>query len=127
MIDGFHKIYDHIFHANERQKYPQRTNDLSVIDTAENTDVKIYSLMSPIVYGRGSGLYRRCGMQLPTMLRAAVEVGQAEMVDGGEGVWGHVHIDDLVELYETLLYKVVQGKTLPFGRDGRAPVLTLFS
>ena len=56
------------------------------------------------------------------MLRAAVERKQAEEIDDGRGVWGHVHVDDLVELYEILLAEIVQGTILNSGTDGSSPI-----
>ena len=36
----------------------------------------------------------------------------------GKGVWGHVHIADLVELYEIIVERVLAGGTLPSGEHG---------
>lgn len=52
------------------------------------------------------------------MIRAAIESKQPEVIGDGKGVWGHVHIADLVELYEIITAKVLTEEDLPSGEQG---------
>lgn len=74
--------------------------------------------MSPTIYGLGRGLFNRLSIQVPTMIRAALKTKQAEVIGDGRGEWDHVHIDDLAELYEIILAKILAGEEIPSGEHG---------
>ena len=52
------------------------------------------------------------------MIRAALTTKQAEVIGNGKGIWDHVHIGDLANLYETVVQKLLTGKDLPNGEKG---------
>lgn len=74
--------------------------------------------MSPLIYGLGSGHFNRLSIQVPLMIRTALKAEQAEVIGEGKGEWDHVHIDDLVALYELLVAKIVAGEEIPSGEQG---------
>ncbi|KAI5460982.1 hypothetical protein BGZ63DRAFT_357527 [Mariannaea sp. PMI_226] len=114
---------DHIYayekYREDMHTYPQRTTDLAVVETGLATRVRTYIVMSPTIYGLGSGLFNKISVQIPKAMRTAVRVGRAEVVGAGEAHWNHVHIADLAPLYELLLRSALEGKEgLAFGEQG---------
>ncbi|KAL8703902.1 MAG: hypothetical protein Q9201_002914 [Fulgogasparrea decipioides] len=113
-------IYAYEKKRNERQPYAQRTTELSTIETGISYAMKTYIIMSPTIYGLGSGLFNRLTIQSPTMIRTAIKEKQALVISDGKGVWNHVHIEDLAALYEIFVAKIVAGddKDLIAGERG---------
>ena len=103
---------------NEKQPYAQRQTDLTVIETGVKADVKTYIIMSPLIYGIGTGHFNRQSIQIPSMIRAALKTKQAEVIGSGTGVWDHVHVVDLGTLYEVVVRKLLAGEDLPSGEKG---------
>lgn len=102
----------------EREVYAQRTTDLVTIETGLEQDVKTYLIMSPTIYGLGTGLFNKKSIQLPTIIRTAIKKGQVDVIGEGTGAWDAVHIQDLATLHELLLAKVLQGEDIPSGKEG---------
>lgn len=111
-------LYTYLKKREEREKYSQRTTDLAAIDTGLEEHVKTYLIMSPTIYGLGSGLFNRKSIQLPTIIRTAIQKGHVDVVGDGHGAWDAVHIQDLASLYELLLRKVRAGEDVPSGKQG---------
>ena len=88
------------------------------IETGLEVDVNTYLIMSPTIYGTGSGLFNRSSIQLPTLVRTALKTGQVGVIGASNGVWDAVHIEDLALLYELLLNKVLSGEDISSGRKG---------
>jgi nucleoside-diphosphate-sugar epimerase len=80
--------------------------------------VKTYLIMSPTIYGLGTGLFHKTSIQLPTIIRTAIKKGCVDVVGDGTGAWDAVHIQDLTLLYELLLAKVLNGDDVPSGKQG---------
>ena len=81
-----------------------RDVDLFVTDAGQtNPKLKTVIIIPPLIYGIGTGLFNRTSIQLPTLVRAALKRGKAEMIGPGEATWDHVHISDLVDGYMVLL------------------------
>ena len=112
-------IYSYEHGRNAKQPYPQRTSELGVVDQGLKSGVKTLVIMSPLIYGLGTGLGNRTTVQVPLYIRSALSSGQAVMVGDGRGVWDHVQIADLARLYEIVLVKMIKGgQGLPFGKQG---------
>ena len=111
-------LYTYLKKRDNLDPYSQRTTDLVAIDTGLEVDVKTYLIVSPTIYGMGSGLLNGSSIQLPTLVRAALKTGQFGVIGAGVGVWDAVHIEDSVLLYELLLSKVISGEDIPSGRKG---------
>ncbi|KAM5364335.1 hypothetical protein ACJA88_013120 [Fusarium oxysporum] len=100
------------------EPYHQRTADVTVFELGEELDVKTYIICSPLIYGRGTGLFNKSSIQIPTMVRAALERGRAMYAGDGLGVWDHTHVEDIAALYALILAKVVKQEDVPFGKEG---------
>lgn len=112
-------IYTYLKQRDNIEPYPQRTTDLVVVETGEIEDVPTTIIMSPTIYGVGSGKFNRLTIQYPLQMKAAVASGRAEYVGDGRGVWDFVHITDLAQLYEIVLLDRVQGqRAIPVGEKG---------
>ena len=103
---------------NEKHPYTQRQTDLTVIELGLQVGVKTYIIMSPLIYGIGTGHFNKVSIQIPTMIRAAVEVDQVEVIGEGEGIWDHVHVEDVAMLYEILVVKILAEEELSSGKKG---------
>jgi nucleoside-diphosphate-sugar epimerase len=112
-------IYTYEHARNAKQPYHQRTAELGVIDQGLKSGVKTLVIMSPLIYGLGTGLVNRTTIQVPLYMRSTLASGQAIVVGDGKGVWDHVHIEDLARLYEIVVVKMIEGgQGLPFGKQG---------
>ncbi|KAI0117929.1 NAD(P)-binding protein [Nemania sp. FL0031] len=101
------------------EQYAQRTTDLVVIKAGKEGNVPTTIIMSPTIYGVGSGKFNRLTIQYPRQMKAAMEGGRAEYVGDGQGVWDFVHILDLAALYEIILMDWVTGqRAVPVGETG---------
>ena len=74
--------------------------------------------MSPTIYGIGSGLFNRTSIQIDGIMRAARRDGFTSVIGTGSAEWDHVHIEDLVMLYEIILSGILAGSDLPSNKDG---------
>ncbi|KAI5371353.1 hypothetical protein CUC08_Gglean004628 [Alternaria sp. MG1] len=62
--------------------------------------ISAYIVLSPTVYGRGTGPGNKLSLQLPAYTRYAKQHGQAAYIGKGENIWGNleVHVEDLSQL-----------------------------
>ncbi|KAF4497110.1 NAD dependent epimerase dehydratase family [Fusarium agapanthi] len=97
--------------------YHQRTADVSVFEVGEELGVKTYIICSPLIYGKGTGLFNKSSIQILTMVRAAIERGRAMCTGDGLAVWDHTHIEDIATLYTRILAKI-EDEDVPFGKEG---------
>ena len=112
-------IYGYETMRNNLQPYPQRTSELGVINTGVETGVNTLVIMSPTIFGIGTGTGNRLTIQLPGSIRSTLSSGQAIVIGDGKGVWDHVHIADLAKLYELAVAKILAGDSdVPFGKKG---------
>lgn len=111
-------IYEYQRRREDGEKYQQRTTDLVVFEKGEAAKIKTYILMSPTIYGIGSGLFNRTSIQIDAIMRAARRVGYTPVVENGAAEWDHVHIEDLASLYELVLANVLAGKDIPSNKKG---------
>ncbi|KAI1379308.1 NAD dependent epimerase/dehydratase family protein [Hypoxylon crocopeplum] len=100
--------------------YLQRTTELGVVDTGLELGVKTLVIMSPTIYGRGTGLFNAGSIQIPSYTRCVLKHGHAVVVGDGKGVWDHVHIEDLAELYLVMIRQILEkgGESVPTGKKG---------
>ncbi|TAQ84378.1 hypothetical protein B7494_g7299 [Chlorociboria aeruginascens] len=111
-------IYQYLKDREALQVYPQRTTDITVVETGLQVGVKTTILMSPTIYGIGTGLFNTVSIQGPLLTKAALKSGQADVIGEGKGIWDYVHILDLANLYEIVLSRVLAGKEVPTGEKG---------
>ncbi|KAF1346530.1 hypothetical protein BDV97DRAFT_300645 [Delphinella strobiligena] len=118
--DSKDDIYGYEKERNARDPYPQRTNELGVIDAGLETGVRTLVIMSPLIYGKGSGAFNKFSIQIPSLVAATLKGGYGFVVGNGEGVWDHVHVEDLAELYTLALFNILEksGEDVPVGKEG---------
>ena len=113
-------IYSYEKARNEQHPYGQRTSELGVIDAALETGVKNIVIMSPTIYGIGTGYFNKRSIQVPAYAQVTVAEGHGIVVGEGKGEWDNVHVEDLAALYELVLLDMLEkkGADLPFGKKG---------
>ncbi|KAK5989348.1 Oxidase ucsJ-like protein [Cladobotryum mycophilum] len=111
-------IYAYELMREEKGPYGQRTGDVAVVQAGEEHKIPTYILMSPTIYGTGSGAYNKRSIQIPALVKFALSKGYAEYIGDGAGVWDHAHVDDTAALYEIILNRLLAGEALPSGRKG---------
>jgi nucleoside-diphosphate-sugar epimerase len=70
------------------------------------------------MFGLGTGPFNRFSIQLPYMIAAALKSGSCIVAKDGETVWSHVHVEDVADLFLTVLRNIEQGQEIPHGRKG---------
>ena len=116
--DKYDDIYSYEKMREEKETYPQRTTDTVVVETGLQTGVQTYVIMSPLIYGQGTGSFNKISIQIPTLTRGALKIGQAFVLGDGKAIWDYVQIADLIPFYELLLTKVLSGQDLPCNEKG---------
>lgn len=117
--DSADDIYAYQKALEAAQPYAQRTTELGVIDSGLALGVNTLSIMSPTIYGHGTGLFNQSSAQTlffkPVLHRKKVSV-----IGKGGSVHGHVHIADLAALYKLVLLDILSsnGEHLPSGTKG---------
>ncbi|RYP56244.1 hypothetical protein DL771_012031 [Monosporascus sp. 5C6A] len=110
-------------HAYEKYReslhpYAQRATEIAVVETGLATGVRTTVIMPPTIYGIGSGYFNRLSIQIPNVIRTALDRGRAFRVGDHIATWSHAHINDLVTFYEMVLARIVEGKEVPHGEKG---------
>lgn len=70
-----------------------------VAQAALRGKISAYTLVSPTVYGPGTGPGNRLSLQMPAYVRYAKDNRRAAYIGQGENVWGNIHVQDLADLY----------------------------
>lgn len=110
-------VYGHEKALEQEEMYAQRTAELGVVDEGLALGVKTLIIMSPAIYGDGSGLFKKTSMQTFRIL-ATLKMKRAFVVSDGDNTYGHVHIDDLADLYQLALIEILDraGEAIPTGK-----------
>ncbi|CAJ2501889.1 Uu.00g047420.m01.CDS01 [Anthostomella pinea] len=118
--DARDDIYGYEKEREALRPYAQRTAELAVVDTGLDLGVKTLVIMSPTIYGIGTGLFNKTSVQVPAYILSVLDHGRSVVVEGGKGVWDHVHVEDLAELYEVAVVDILDhgGASLPSGKKG---------
>jgi nucleoside-diphosphate-sugar epimerase len=112
-------IYSYEHARNATTPYAQRTSELGVIDQGLQSGVKTLVIMSPLIYGLGTGLGNKFTIQVPLYVKTTLSFGHGVVIGDGKGVWDHVHVVDLARLYELVVVRMIEGgRGLPFGKQG---------
>jgi nucleoside-diphosphate-sugar epimerase len=111
-------LYEYELHRESIETYPQRTTDITVIKTGLEVSVKTYLIMSPLIYGLGTGPVNKLSIQSPTIIRDMIKHENAAVIGEGKAIWNNVHIEDVARLYELVLHKVISGESIPEGKRG---------
>ncbi|KAF9887690.1 hypothetical protein FE257_009643 [Aspergillus nanangensis] len=118
LSDANDDVYAHLTKLEGQRPYAQRTTDIAVVDTGIAANVKTFIVMSPTIYGKGTGLFNQQTIQIPGIIKRALRRGKTPFHSTGAGNWDHVHIEDLSELYELLLSRILAQEAVPSGKTG---------
>ncbi|KAI4863797.1 NAD(P)-binding protein [Hypoxylon rubiginosum] len=97
--------------------HPVRETNILVTEEAKARGVTSFIIAVPVVYGRGTGEWRKVSANIPAYIRTSI----AHKVVYKFDVDGHppaVHISDLVAFYALLIEKILQKENIPKGEDG---------
>ncbi|RGP76944.1 nad dependent epimerase dehydratase family [Fusarium longipes] len=111
-------IYAYEKFREEKEQYKQRTGDVAVFEMGAEMGIETYIICSPLIYGRGTGLFNKSSIQIPIMIRSALERGEAIYAGDGLGVWDHTHVEDIADLYTLIVAKALGGEKIPSGKEG---------
>jgi nucleoside-diphosphate-sugar epimerase len=85
--DAKDDVYGYEKMREEGEPYLQRTAELGVIDAGLERGVKTTVIMSPLIYGVGTGQFNKSSIQVPAYTKAAISNGQTVVVGEGKGIW----------------------------------------
>ncbi|PAV17650.1 NAD-binding protein [Pyrrhoderma noxium] len=104
---------------------PHRLVDSTVVAADEEGYARTYIIFPSTVYGIAknrlteSGLQNPYSIQIPYLIRAALDRGQGGVVGLGKNMWPNVHIDDQADLYLRIFDKCRENPdSIPHGRAG---------
>ncbi|KAI0370392.1 NAD-P-binding protein [Pilatotrama ljubarskyi] len=103
---------------------PHRTVDLTVVAADREGYVKTHIVLPSTIYGLASGPLVDAGVmnprsqQIPALIKASMDRRQAGMVGAGRNFHPNVHIDDVAQLYQTILKTALSGADIGHGREG---------
>lgn len=113
-----HDIFSYEKYFNSVEAYPQRTADIVVTETGRALGVPTCVLMSPIIFGTGTGPVSRHTVGLTWTVDAALKDGVATLVGDGSAAWSHVHVLDLADLVLVFLRHALEGTAIPTWEKG---------
>ncbi|VUC32934.1 unnamed protein product [Clonostachys rosea] len=117
--EGEVKDTDNLYETEKQigDAHPVRLTDIGLIEESKAQGVEFYNLAVPVVYGRGSGEWKKLSTNIPAFVRKSVEnkiVYKFEK-DGNPPA---IHVADLADLYVVLVEKILQGESIPSGEKG---------
>jgi nucleoside-diphosphate-sugar epimerase len=80
-------------------------------------------IIPSLIYGYGLGIQKN-SIQVPFLVRNAIENDAVQIVGKGLNAWSNVHIEDLVDLYLLALEKAPAGASY-FAENGEATFLEI--
>ncbi|KAH6986376.1 hypothetical protein BKA56DRAFT_670540 [Ilyonectria sp. MPI-CAGE-AT-0026] len=96
---------------------PIRLTDVQVIEEGKTQGVTTLVVVTPAVYGRGTGECKKMSIAFPTFIRASIRNKAVHQFDKN-GNPAAVHISDLTAFYGLLMEKIFQGEAIPNGENG---------
>jgi len=104
---------------------PHRNVDLELTQADKEGYVRTYIVVPSSIYGLASGKFADAGLQhkqtvqIPVLINAAIDRGQAGMIGKGVNIWPNVDIDEVADLYIDL-YNAIKANpdAIVHGRDG---------
>lgn len=99
---------------------PHREGDLQILEADNKGYLKAYLVFPSTIYGEatkdlGKGkwkgnLMNTRSIQIPLAIRLALKRGKPGFVGKGQNIWPHVHIEDLMKLYDAVFEIAKDGK-----------------
>ncbi len=106
----------------DARKQARRNIDLKVLEAASK-GIQTCVIIPSLIYGYGLGIHKN-SIQVPFLVRNAIENGAVQIVGQGLNAWSNVHIEDLVDLYLLALEKAHAGASY-FAENGEATFLEI--
>ncbi|KAI8713893.1 Epimerase domain-containing protein [Fusarium sp. LHS14.1] len=115
-------VYEFLKAEDAREPYPQRTTEVLVLTTAQETGVQAVSLNTPIIFGTGTGLFNQQGIIIPIIMRYVIQHGHGFKLNE-TSVWDWVHVEDLADVFVLLTRTVLEREDrgvgyIPSGTSG---------
>ncbi|UPK89485.1 hypothetical protein LCI18_000420 [Fusarium solani-melongenae] len=120
-IDG-DRVLEFLQKEDERDPYPQRTTEIAVLVSAEETGVQAVSLNTPCIFGTGTGLFNQQGFIIPLFMGYVLRHGYGfKLNDTANFDW--VHVEDLADAYVLLVRAILEREDggigyIPTGKKG---------
>ncbi|KAF4979131.1 hypothetical protein FZEAL_4621 [Fusarium zealandicum] len=96
---------------------PVRLNNILVAEEGKAQDVMTLNVAVPMVYGRGTGEWRKLSVSIPAFVRTSIKEKTAYKFDKDSNPPA-THISDLTALYMILLKNILKGNPVPTGKNG---------
>jgi hypothetical protein len=94
------------------QQHSFRAGDNYMLNvTKGNSNIKTAVVLPPVIYGPGEGPVNQRSIQVPGLIRYALQNGRGAQVGKGLNRWGNVHIRDLGRLFGALVEKAAKQDT----------------
>ena len=106
----------------DARKQARRNIDLKVLEAA-STGIQSCVIIPSLIYGYGLGLQKN-SIQVPFLVRNAIENNSVQIVGQGLNAWSNIHIEDLVNLYLLALENAPAG-SFYFAENGEATFLEI--
>ena len=106
----------------DARKQARRNIDLKVLEAAA-TGIQSCVIIPSLIYGYGLGLQKN-SIQVPFLVRNAIENNSVQIVGQGLNAWSNIHIEDLVNLYLLALENAPAG-SFYFAENGEATFLEI--
>jgi nucleoside-diphosphate-sugar epimerase len=106
----------------DARKQARRNIDLKVLEAA-SAGIQSCVIIPSLIYGYGLGIQKN-SIQVPFLVRNAIENDAVQIVGQGLNAWSNVHIEDLVDLYMLALEKAPAGSSY-FAENGEATFLEI--
>ncbi|KAJ7275729.1 NAD-binding protein [Mycena rebaudengoi] len=103
---------------------PHRPVDIAITRADAEGYVKTYIILPSTIYGMATGKFVDAGiqnphsLQVPALIKAALDRGRAGMVGEGKNLWPNVEIHELADLYVALYDAIVGDADTGHGRNG---------
>ena len=113
-------VYEGMKSMDAVDPYPQRTTELTVLTAAEELGVKAVSLNTPLIFGKGAGLFNKQGLVVPMLIRYVAERGYGFKL-GETANFDWVHVEDLADAYLVLTQRILEQRgveEIPSGKNG---------
>jgi nucleoside-diphosphate-sugar epimerase len=104
------------------RKQARRNIDLKVLESAA-AGIQSCVIIPSLIYGYGLGIQKN-SIQVPFLVRNAIENDAVQIIGKGLNAWSNVHIEDLVDLYLLALEKAPAGASY-FAENGESTFLEI--
>ncbi|KAL6872173.1 hypothetical protein J3F83DRAFT_734040 [Trichoderma novae-zelandiae] len=100
-----------------KDAFPVTRVSVAITEFAKKANVTSFIVFPPLVYGRGTGPYKKLSVQVPGLVRASIAQKMVYKFEY-EGRWPAAHISDVVDYYILLIKLIVEEKNPESGEKG---------